>query len=302
MVKTGMLLCALTILAGLGGIEGGAVAQQKGAAKPTPAAAKPADKKKDPKAKDDTASKVAVRPAVDVNAAKADLMSNDPDRAAAAAQKLGTATEAGAIDVLLDALAMGLHPHVSAVALASVGLKNDPKSIDVLLHYATNRNADVRAQAILGMQAFDDKRIHGAVFEAFTDGEKSVRAAACKVVEVRKDKSAADPLIALLEKGDEATVNALAAIATPELSRRLGELIDEAPPALLAETLGAILLRKDLGKEEAYAQVVEALGKIPGEEAVVALSNYLSAVPEKPPRLSRRRAAEIVAERLGGGK
>lgn len=270
--------------------------------KPAPA---PAAKKKDPK--DGKATPPDQPPApvanqnVDVAAVRADLMASDPDKAATAAGKLGTTKQPAALDALLDGLAMGLHPTVTKAALKSVAMHADPKSIDVVLYYADNRNADVRALAIAALAPFDDKRVHAAVMEAFTDGEKPVRAAACKVAEVRKDKTAADPLIALLEKGDEATVAALAAIATPELARRLGELRDDAPPALLAETLGAILLRKDMGKEETYVQIVEALGKIPGEEAVVALSAYMDAVPEKPPRLSRRRASEIVAERIGGG-
>ncbi len=48
-------------------------------------------------------------------------------------------------------------------------------------------------------------------------------------------------------------------------------------------------------------ELVKALGKIPGDEAVVALTEFLSAVPESPPRLSRREAQTIYEQRLGGG-
>lgn len=237
---------------------------------------------------------------IDVAAVRADLLSADADRAAAAAQKLGSTKQTGALTALLDALALGVHPRVAAVALSAVGNHADARAVDVLMYYATNRNPDVRAAAVLGLGTVDDKRARVAVAHAFTDGEKNVRAAACKVAETRKDRSSAGALIALLEKGDEATVPALAAIASPELARRLGELVGNAPDGLLAETLGMILLRPDLGKEEVYVQVVEVIGKIPGEEAVVALTNYVSATPEKPPRLSRRRAQELAEQRLSG--
>ena len=117
--------------------------------------------------------------------------------------------------------------------------------------------------------------------------EKVVRAAACNVAEADKDASATDVLIALLEKGDEAAVTALAAIGSPEVARKLSEKIGEAPDALLAQALGKILLRKDLGKEDVYVQIVETLGKVPGDEAVSGLMEYLSAIPENPPRQSR---------------
>lgn len=259
------------------------------------------------KAKGGAAKKPAPTPApapaanVDVGAARADLFANDADRAATAAVKLGGSKQAGALDALLDALSLGLHPRVAAAALGGLAAQGSDKSLEVGLYYANNRNADVRAAAVTLLGRLDDKRARAAVDDAFTDGDKSVRAAACKVAEVRKDKNAADPLIELLKKGDDATVPALAAIATPELARRLGELVGEAPDGLLAETLGLILLRTDFGKEEAYVQVVEVLGKIPGEEALVALTNYVSATPEKPPRLSRRRAQELYEARLTGG-
>jgi HEAT repeat protein len=238
---------------------------------------------------------------VDVATARVELFGADPDKAVAAATKLGQVKAAGALDALLDALALGLHPKVAAAALEAVGNHKSPQSIDVLTYYSKNRNPELRARATTALGKLDDKRARAAAYAAFTDGDKSVRAAACKAAEDNKDRSTAEPLIALLQKGDEAAVTALAAIANPDIARKLGELVGQAPDDLLARTLGLILLRPDFGTEQAYAEVVVSIGKVPGDEAVVQLTNFISATPEKPPRLSRRRAQEILDQRLGGG-
>jgi HEAT repeat protein len=238
---------------------------------------------------------------VDVAAARTDLLGSDVDKAVAGAKRLGTTRQPAALEALLDGLALGLHPRVAAAALDSVGYHRNAASIDVLAQYAKNRNPEVRARAVLALGQIGDKRALGAAWVAFHDADKSVRAAACKVAETTKDRSATDPLVKLLVKGDEATVTALAALATPDLARKLGELIGQAPDDLLARTLGLVVLRPDFGKEEVYVEVITTIGKIPGAEAVVALTNFISATPEKPPRLSRRKAQEIYELRLSGG-
>jgi HEAT repeat protein len=141
-----------------------------------------------------------------------------------------------------------------------------------------------------------------AVTDAFTDGEKEVRAAAIKVTEARKDVGAVDTLLALLQKGDEATVATLAAIGNADVARRVAELVGEAPDPLVAETLGKLALRTDLGNEMVYVEIIRAIGKIPGDEAVVALAAYIAAQGEKSFRQSKREAQMLYEQRLGGGQ
>jgi hypothetical protein len=62
-----------------------------------------------------------------------------------------------------------------------------------------------------------------------------------------------------------------------------------------------MLMRKDMGPEQVYVELVRAIGKIPGEEAVVALTTYISSLPEKDLRQSKREAQSIYEQRLGGG-
>jgi HEAT repeat protein len=268
-----------------------AVAQQ--AAKPAKAA------KAAPKAGAPAVAEKGVN--IDVPAARAEFIGGDVDKAFAAAQRLGTSRQPAALEVLLDGLALGLHPRVAAAALESAGNHKNPVAVDVLVQYVKNRNPEVRAKAVLALGQIDDKRARAAAWTGFHDLDKTVRAAACKVAELTKDRGATESLVKLLVKGDEAAVAALAVIATPDLTRRLGELIGQAPDELLARTFGLVLLRPDLGKEEVYVEVVVALGKVPGDEAVVSLTNFISATPEKPPRLSRRKAQEIYEMRLSGG-
>ncbi|MSP17413.1 MAG: hypothetical protein EXR73_12545 [Myxococcales bacterium] len=235
-------------------------------------------------------------PSVDVPGERKLLLGADVDRAIGAARKLGTSRARAALDTLLDALALGLSPRVAAVAVEAAGAHAEPRALDVLLYYATHRQVDVRVRAVEALGQFDDKRARVAVDRAYADAQKVVRAAACRDAERRKEKLAGPKLMALLVKGDEATSPALAAIASPELARQLAELVGIAPDALLAETLGRILARKDLGKEQVYVQIVESLGKVPGDEAEVQLATYAGA-QEKIPRLSKRRAQDLLEQR-----
>jgi HEAT repeat protein len=279
------------------GFLGSAAAQQAGPKTPAPGAAGKGAAK--------TAPPVAAAGgpvAIDVKAVRGDFLGADVDKAVAAAQRLGLSRSPEALDALLDGLALGLHPKVAQAALVSVGAMKNAAAVDVLLGYAKHRSPEVRAAALGALGRLDDKRARAAVAWALHDGDRSVRAAACRVIEDSRDRSAAEPLVALLKKGEDAAVPALAAIATPELARRLGELVGEAPDDLLARTLGLMLLRPDFGKEESYVEVVATLAKVPGEEAVVVLTNFISATPEKPPRLSRRKAQEVVDQRLTGGQ
>ncbi|MBI4508702.1 MAG: HEAT repeat domain-containing protein [Deltaproteobacteria bacterium] len=239
--------------------------------------------------------------AIDVKAVRAELFGVDSDAAAAAAEKLGKSRQPGALDALLDALSLGLHPRVAARAIEAVGEHGSPSALDVLIHYSKHRSADVRAKAVFALGKLQDPRAVSATRGAFSDADSRVRAAAAQVAKARKDLPMANTMIALLKKGDEAMAQALAVIATPDLSRRVAELIGEVPDSILAECLGAMLLRPDLGKEDIYVEIVRALGKIPGEAPVVALTAFLGAVPEKSSRQSRREAQAIYEQRLGGG-
>ena len=93
---------------------------------------------------------------------------------------------------------------------------------------------------------------------------------------------------------------ALIKLGDPDLAKALGELIGEVPNPLLARTLGGILNRQDFGPEAARVQVVRALAKIPGDEAIHALRKYVTSLPEESDavRQSRREAKAFIKDRL----
>jgi HEAT repeat protein len=230
-----------------------------------------------------------------------DIRSANVEKAEAAAVALGASKSAKAVDTLLDALAMGLHPRVAAAALDSVAKQGKAEAYDTVLYYTHHRSAKVRSSAIKAMGVLNDKRAKAKVLAALRDSHKSVRAAAAGILAEKKEKKAIEPLMELLKKGDEASGMALAALANADLARALGELIGSAPDGLLARCLGGVLLRPDFKPEEARIEVVKTLGKIPGNDSLEQLTNYIGAIPEKPPRDSRIEAEKIVEARLGGG-
>lgn len=236
---------------------------------------------------------------VNVAEERAALLGDDADRAAAAAANLAI-KKPGALDALIDGLAMGLHPTVAVAALDALAAHGDARAFDVAAHYAHHRNARIRAAAVRALGTLDDARAQQAVLAALHDGHVDVRAAAAQVVADKKLKKGIEPLMALLTKGDEAAASALAALADPALAAAIGELIGTAPDALLARCLGMILLRPDFKPESARVEVVRALGKVPGNEALEQLTNYVASTPENPPRQSRREAEALVEARLGG--
>ncbi|MCP4444721.1 MAG: hypothetical protein GY811_05150 [Myxococcales bacterium] len=228
------------------------------------------------------------------------LRSANVEEAIAAATALGTSTSPQAMGELLDALAMGLHPRVASAALDAVALRAKQDSFDVVSFYMHHRSAKVRSSALKVMGALGDKRAKAMVLGGLGDGHKKVRAAAAEILAAKKEKKAIEPLMSLLKKGDEAPALALAALANPDLARAVSELIGTAPDGLLARCLGAILMRPDFKPEEARVEVVKALGKIPGNDSLEQLTNYVGAIPEKPPRDSRSEAERIIEARLGG--
>ncbi len=236
--------------------------------------------------------------------AAVEIKNADPAVAARAAEALGAAKarkSARALDALLDALALGLHPDVAAAALVAVGNHAKPSALDTIEYYAGYRNPKVRAAAITAAGAFSDARSTQLVLAALHDAHASVRSAAAEVVRQRKLGQGIEPLIALLKRGDDAAVLALAATADADLARVIAEQIGSAPDGALARCLGAILMRPDFSSDDARVQVVYALGKIPGNESLEQLTNYVGSVPENPPRQSRKEAETIIEQRLAGG-
>ena len=236
---------------------------------------------------------------VDVAAQKAALFGADADKGKAAAVELGKTDDGAAHAALLDGLGTGLHPDVAAAALTSLGAAPRPGDVTTLGRYVRARNTAVRTAAVRALGGHTDAG--PLILAALRDHEEPVRAAAAEAVVARKSKGASEPLLALLDKGEIPAAKALAAIADADLARVIGEHIGTAPDGALAQCLGGILVRPDFANEAAKVQVVRALAKLAGPEAITALGDYVDATPATPVKQSRREAEAALKEKLGGG-
>ena len=246
--------------------------------------------------------KAAPAPSSELAAAKAALAAPDVAAAIKAVAELAAADSPGAHDILLDALAGGLPPTVAVPALAAISLHPAPADAVTLAWYAKHHDQSVRTAALTALSPYPDKMARGVLLDALGDSRPTIRAAAAAALAKAKAKDAVPRLFALLSKGDVAAVKALAAMADPELSRAIGEQLGQAPDSALASCLGQILLRSDFGPDDARLQVVRALAKITGPDAVSALTDYVDKTPPTPPRQSRKEAEGVINARLGGAQ
>ena len=230
----------------------------------------------------------------------ADLAAADPATAIAAAKQLGKAAGATGLEALLDALSVGLHPKVAVAALDAVSEHSSPKAFEFAATYARHRNPNVRAAAVRALVAGGGPKMETAVLAALHDGNAGVRLAAADAVAAMKIRAGIEPLLALLARGDDAAVKALGRMADADLARRVAEAVGTAPDTAVARCLGTMLVRADFGPEEARVEVVRALGRVPGDESLEQLTNYVATIPEKPPRASRTEAEATIETRLGG--
>lgn len=246
------------------------------------------------------AAGAANKAAAELAARVAALRGADLDAAVKAAEALGAAKDPAALEALVGVLILGHHPRVITAALVSLGAHADAGSYELVEIYLRHRDAAVRTAAVKTIGVFEDPRTSGHVLAALHDSARDVRAAAMGVIAAKDMRTAIEPMLELLKKGDEAAVPALATLANPDVARTLGELIGVAPDTLLARAFGLILGRADFGPETARVQVVRALGKVPGNDAVAELQRYVASIPETPPRQSRREAEALIQARSGG--
>lgn len=272
-------------------------------------------------------------PVVDEATLIARLRSTTESEAVAAARKLGETNTPTAQAALLDALSIGVSPKVAAAALSSLSSLRSADALPVLELYTHHRNPDLRKRAVQGLVALvvapDGNetpakppvgkklakpvtvkpgvaheelapKIVPQLIAALSDGSSEVRQVAAEALGQRREKSAEPALIKLLQRKDTAAPEALGLIGGPDTARALGEMIGTVPNYLLTTTLGALLRRSDFGPEPVRTEVVKMLGKMPGDQPVDFLSDYVKATDtdkESKARPSRAEAQKIIEQR-----
>jgi len=225
------------------------------------------------------------------------LSAEDAQQAQAAARALAKAPQPHASDLLLDALSLGPPPRVAGAILEAVTTRRPAGALDALGVFVRHRSLDVRLRALAAIGQFPGERASVLIVGALADENVAVRARAAELAASRRIAVAEEPLFTLLRKGDRAAGPALAALASVDMTRRISELLGELPDAMLAATLGALLLRPDFGPEVLRFQVVRALTKIPGSAGRDALAAYVKAVPDATSRPSRAEAVRVLGVR-----
>jgi HEAT repeat protein len=233
---------------------------------------------------------------VDVTVARGDLGGSDVDGAVDAADRLGKSRDPRAVEVLLDALAVGANPRVAGAALDALSGHKSARAIPVLLHFARNRHPELRRKALIGLAPFKDPRVTKALLERLGDSARDVRATAARLLAERKERAAERPLLKLLRRGDESAATALGAIAGPTTARQLAEMYGQVSESLLATALGEFIKRQDVA-DAVRVDVVRTLGKMPGAEATAALVEYIGSVPQSQERASKVEAQKLLDQR-----
>jgi HEAT repeat protein len=228
---------------------------------------------------------------------KAQLAADNDATAEDAAKKLAAEKDPKALDYMLDALAVGGSPKVQATLLAGLAGRKEPKAVDVLKHFAKNRNAELRKKAVTALGEYPGPATVPVLLEALSDPVEDVRAAGALALGKRKERQAEPRLVKLLQHKDEAAAKALALMGTPELAHRIGEMVGQIPDALLCTALGEMLKRPDFGPEPIRVEVVKTLAKVPGMDSTSALVEYVAATEKDKMRPSRVEAQKVVDQR-----
>lgn len=223
----------------------------------------------------------------------------DVEAAARAAETLGGFDLPAAHDALLDGLALGLPAPVAVIAMVALSKHPAPADVPALKRYAGHRNPNVRSGAFTALAAYPDPAARAAIVVGLSDRTGSVRTAAANAAGKGRVRDAVDSLLALLAKGEDSSARALAALADPDLARRIADHYGKVPDPALALALGSILKRPDFGPDPARVEIVRAMAKIQDSSAVKQLGEYLDATPKNPPRPSRQEAEMVVEARRG---
>ncbi len=228
------------------------------------------------------------------------LLDDDDAAAIDAAKALGQSGAANAIEPLVELLAVGASPARTEAALDALAALAVPSTIDVLEVYAGNRTPDVRRRAIKALGAIKDDRAVAALLTALGDAAPDVRAAAADALAARKETKAAPRLLALVKRNDAGAAPALGQLATPDLVPQLAELQGSVDDNVVATALGEYIKREDVA-DGLRVDVIHTLARLSGAAATTSLIEYLSTIPAKDQRPSKREAQKVVDEKSEKG-
>jgi HEAT repeat protein len=224
------------------------------------------------------------------------LLDDDDAAAIDAAKALGQSGAPNAVEPLVELLAVGASPARSEAALEALGALAVPSTIDVLELYAGNRTPDIRRRAVKALGAIKDERAVAPLLTALGDAAPDVRAAAADALAARKEVKAGPRLLALVKRNDVGAAPALGQLATPELVPQLAELQGSVDDNVVATALGEYV-KRDYVSDRLRVDVIHTIARLSGAAATTALIEYLSTIPAKDDRPSKKEAQKVVDEK-----
>ena len=226
------------------------------------------------------------------------LAGADDAAAVKAATALGASNDPAAHDALLDALAFGLTSTVAVAALAALPAHPAAPDVEALRRYAHHRDPAVRSAALDALARYPDHAAQMAIVEALGDKVGTVRTAAADAAARAHILDAVAPLFALLDQGEDGAGRALAALADPDLARRIADHVGHAPDPAVAHCLGLVLRRADF-PDPTRVEIVDVLGRLADPAGLAEITQYIATTPKKPARPSLDEAAKVVAGKGG---
>ena len=210
-------------------------------------------------------------PAARLEAARAALAGEDDAAAIATAASLGGSGAGNAAEPLAELLAIGAAPARAEAALDALGklgaegALTAPRAFEVLDLYSGHHAPEIRQRAV-------------------------------KALGTIKDGRAVPTLLALIKRSDAGAASPLAALATPDLIPQIAELAGTVDDGVLATTLGEYAQRGDV-PDRLRLDVVRTIAKLSDASAATALVEYVTSVPTKEDRPSKREAQKLLDQR-----
>jgi len=221
-----------------------------------------------------------------------------PARGAPAQPRSAPAQDPAVADLLVELLAAGTSPERAIAALGALAKLADPRGLEAAELYAGHRRPEVRREAVKALAALRDPRAVAPLLDRLGDESADVRAAAATALAERHEASAVPRLVRLVRRGDLGAAAPLGRLATPDTLAELREQQGGIKDDVLATALGSSLRRDDIG-DGVRIDTLKAIGKLHGAEATAAIADYLSSIPAKDNRASRREAQQLLDERGG---
>jgi HEAT repeat protein len=233
------------------------------------------------------------RAAPEVQAAIAQLASNDRMELRGAIEQLGLLGDPAGVTPIVERVRRGLPQDVLDAALDALTVLGRPEAGPLFIELLSHRRPAVRLKAVAGIVGCRPRGGDRALADALADSDALVRSAAAQGLGAIGATSAMDALFNAFDRRIDGAGPAIARLARPEDVERFLGYVGQLPFDVLTPALQEMLLRDELA-ERARLSIVHRLSELATPEVRNILSSYLAALPEGEGGQVRRAAEDAV--------